>query len=108
MAQIQFNQLLKIKNDGLVFYGLSDNLEDFKSVIEIMKILRCPHLTISRDTSKKYSIAHEESKALIEAAGYLVALLSKNNLGLDMFTYTPEEREKAIECAKKLIANKMI
>ena len=33
MAQIQFNQLLKIKNDGLVFYGLSDNLEDFKKII---------------------------------------------------------------------------
>ena len=33
MAQIQFNQLLKIKNDGLVFYGLSDKLEDFKIII---------------------------------------------------------------------------
>ena len=33
MAQIQFNQLLKMENDGLVFYGLIDELENFKSII---------------------------------------------------------------------------
>lgn len=33
MAQIQFNQLLKMENDGLVFYGLNDELEDFKTII---------------------------------------------------------------------------
>lgn len=33
MAQIQFNQLLKMKNDGLVFYGLTDDLEEFKTII---------------------------------------------------------------------------
>lgn len=33
MSEIKFNQLLKMKNDGLVFYGLSDDLEDFKNII---------------------------------------------------------------------------
>lgn len=33
MSEIKFNQLLKMKNDGLVFYGLSDDLEDFKKII---------------------------------------------------------------------------
>lgn len=33
MPQIQFNQLLKMENDGLVFYGLADKLEDFKTII---------------------------------------------------------------------------
>lgn len=33
MTQIQFNQLLKIKNDGLVFYGLADGIDDFKEII---------------------------------------------------------------------------
>lgn len=33
MTQIQFNQLLQMKNDGLVFYGLTDEIEDFKKII---------------------------------------------------------------------------
>ena len=33
MAQIQFNELLKMKNDGIVFYGLTDELNDFKEII---------------------------------------------------------------------------
>ena len=32
MTKIQFKQLLKMENDGLVFYGLTDELEDFKSM----------------------------------------------------------------------------
>lgn len=33
MTQIQFNQLLQMKNDGLVFYGLTDEIDDFKKII---------------------------------------------------------------------------
>lgn len=33
MAQITFNKLSKIKNCGLVFYGLTDELEDFGKII---------------------------------------------------------------------------
>ena len=33
MTAISFNQLLKMKNDGLVFYGLTDELDDFKEII---------------------------------------------------------------------------
>ena len=33
MTAISFNQLLKIKNDGLVFYGLTDELESFSKII---------------------------------------------------------------------------
>ena len=33
MAKINFQTLKKTKNDGLVFYGLTDCLEEFKTVI---------------------------------------------------------------------------
>ena len=33
MTAISFNQLTKMKNDGLVFYGLLDELKDFKEII---------------------------------------------------------------------------
>ena len=33
MTVISFNQLTKIKNDGLVFYGLTDELKDFQEII---------------------------------------------------------------------------
>ena len=33
MAVITYNQLLNIKNDGLVFYGLLDDLESFRTII---------------------------------------------------------------------------
>ena len=33
MVAISFNQLTKIKNDGLVFYGLADDLKDFQEII---------------------------------------------------------------------------
>ena len=33
MATIDFETLKKTKKDGLVFYGLSDDLEEFKTVI---------------------------------------------------------------------------
>lgn len=33
MATIDFTTLKTVKNDGLVFYGLTDELEDFKEII---------------------------------------------------------------------------
>lgn len=86
----------------IILPGINDNVEDYNSVIEIMKILECKHLTLSRDTSKKYSINEEDEQKLIQAAGQFLLLLSKNNMSVDMFTYTPEEREKIVAYAKKL------
>ena len=33
MTQIKFSQLLKMKHDGLVFYALTNDLEEFKNYI---------------------------------------------------------------------------
>ena len=88
----------------IVLPGINDNLEDYISVIEIMKILKVKHLTISRDVKEKYSLNDKEQKDnLIGAAGYLAAMLHKNGLTLDLFTYTPEERESVVAVANELL-----
>lgn len=92
----------------IVLPGINNTLGDYKSLIEMMKILKVNHLTISRDTSIKYSISSDETKQLIIASAYILALLSKNGLSADMFTYTPSEQEQAIELAKRLIESESI
>lgn len=87
----------------IVLPGINDNLEDYLSVIEIMKILHVKHLTIARDTRKKYDGDSEQLENLIGASGYLLAMLSKNKLSADMFTYAPNEREKAVMFANELL-----
>lgn len=92
----------------IVLPGLNDTYEDYLSVIEIMKVLEVKHLTIARDTSKKYSMGTEEGEQLTGAAGYLAAMCHKNGITNDMFTYTPEERERVISFANELLQNGVI
>ena len=87
----------------IVLPGINDTYEDFQSLIEIMKTIEVPHLTISRDVGKKYSSHDKEFEELIVATGYLLAMCHKNNISNDMFTFTPEEREKAVEVAEELL-----
>jgi wyosine [tRNA(Phe)-imidazoG37] synthetase (radical SAM superfamily) len=87
----------------IVLPGFNDNLEDYLSVIEIMKVLQVKHLTIARDTRIKYSIDEDEGETLIGAAGYLLALLAKNEMTADMFTYAPAERERVVAFAAELL-----
>jgi hypothetical protein len=51
-------------------------------------------LTISRNVREKYTLGEEQRENLIRAAGYLAALLHINGMTMDMFTYTPDERER--------------
>ncbi len=46
----------------IVLPGINDNIQDYLSVIELMKILKVKHLTIARDTSIKYSIIRSSQK----------------------------------------------
>jgi wyosine [tRNA(Phe)-imidazoG37] synthetase (radical SAM superfamily) len=87
----------------IVLPGTNDNLADYLSVIEIMKVLGVKHLTLSRDTRIKYAIEEGENETLIGAAGYFTAMLHKNGLTFDMFTYTPQERESVIAFARDLL-----
>lgn len=89
----------------IVYPGINDNIEDYLSVIEIMKILKVKHLSVSRDVRVKYNHddKNQNNANLIGAAGYLVAMLHKNGLTLDLFTYTPDERKMVVEFANELL-----
>ena len=87
----------------IVLSGINDNLEDYLSVIEIMKILKVKHLTLARDVRSKYELDAEQGKSLISAAGYLAARLYKSGMTMDMFTYALAERERVVEFVNKLL-----
>lgn len=89
----------------IVLPGINDYIEDYFSVIEIMKILKVKHLSVSRDVHIKYSNDDKSKNTanLIGAAGYLAAMLHKNEFTLDLFTYTPDERKLVVEFANKLL-----
>lgn len=87
----------------IILPGINDNYSDYKSVVDIMKVLGVSHLTLARDTRIKYTLDKGLSKDLIGAAGYFVAILHKNGLTTDMYTYTPDERKSIINFAANLL-----
>lgn len=87
----------------IVLPGINTTKADYTSVIEIMKILKVSHLTLSRDMREKYTLGAEQRETLISAAGYLAAMLYMNGMTLDMFTYTPEERERVVAFVNGLL-----
>jgi len=89
----------------IVLPDINDNYEDYKQVIEIMKILRVKHLTLARDGKTKYSGTPEQNEKLIGAAGYLLAMLYKNKMTFDMFTFSPVEREQVTSFANNLLSS---
>jgi uncharacterized Fe-S cluster-containing radical SAM superfamily enzyme len=92
----------------IILPGVNDSLEDFASVIEIMKILKTGQLSIARDTRKKYTLGEEQTEILIRAAGYLAAMLHKNGLTINAFTYAPAERERIGEFATELLQSGIV
>lgn len=92
----------------IILPEINNNLKDFVSVIEIMKILKVNHLTISRDTRMKYTLDTEQSNALLGAAGCFAAMLHKNGMTFDMFTYTPAEREHIVAFANELLQSNKV
>jgi len=86
----------------IVLPGINDTVDDYNSLVEIMKILNCNHLSISRNTTFKYTLNESDSKKLINSAAHLVAVLQKNNITFDMFPYTSQENKMILELAKKI------
>lgn len=87
----------------IVLPGINTTQADYTSVIEIMKILKVSHLTLSRDVREKYSLGQEQRETLVRSAGYLAAMLHMNRMTADMFTYTPEERGRIVAFANGLL-----
>jgi len=87
----------------IVLPGVNDNRTDYQNVIDLMKSLGTKHLTIARDTRKKYSDDDDERGKTTNAAGLLAAMLHKNGLTFDMFTLTPQERADALKVGNRLL-----
>lgn len=87
----------------IVLPDINDIYEDYDSLMKIIKALDVKHLTLARDTRIKYSLSIEEQTKLMEGAAYLLAMCHKNGISFDMFTYTPEEREKVIQQANEVL-----
>lgn len=87
----------------IVLPGVNDNIEDYQSVIEIMKLLEVNHLTLSRDTRIKYAIDDEYGTQLIYSTASFVAMLHSAARTFDMFTFTPSEQEEVIRQATELL-----
>lgn len=87
----------------IVLPDINDIYEDYISLMEIMKTLQVKHLTLSRDTRKKYNMTPEDRIKLTGAAAYLLALCHKNGISNDMFTYTQEEQAEAVRLANEIL-----
>lgn len=87
----------------IVLPDVNDTYEDYISLVEIMKILEVPHLSISRDVLYKYTASSKERTKLLGAAAYLAAICHKNGITADFYTYSPEEREIIAKLANEVL-----
>jgi hypothetical protein len=87
----------------IVLPGVNNTLADYRSIIEIMKVLKVSHLSISRDTRIKYTLDAEARETLISACGILVAIVYKNGMTFDLVNHSPEERERIVVFAHELL-----
>lgn len=92
----------------IILPDINDIYEDYVSLIEIMKALDVKHLTLSRDTRKKYQMTREDQVKLTGAAAYLLALCHKNGISNDMFTYTKQEEQEAVRLAAEILQSGQI
>lgn len=92
----------------IVLPDINDIYEDYVSLIEIMKALDVKHLTLSRDIRKKYKMTREDRVKLTGAAAYLLALCHKNGISNDMFTYTKQEQQEAVQLASEILRSGQI
>ena len=85
--------------------GINDFEEDYDGLIEIMKDLNVGQLAISRDVKKMCENSEEESKKLMYATARLLYKCRKNNIYVDMYSYTSEEQIGVEEIVKKRCEN---
>ena len=92
----------------IILPDINDTYEDFKSVVEIMKLLEVKHLTISRDTNVKYQKNDAYHMKMIGAAAYLLAMCHKGGMTNDMFTYSQEEQAETVRLAGEILRENKI
>ena len=87
----------------IILPDVNDGPEDLSAVVEIAKRLDVRHLTIARDTEKRYSSSSKYRSKLVETAARLLGLCQRNGIKNDMYTYSVKERAAAVKLAKKLL-----
>lgn len=93
----------QITQKYIVLPDVNDIYEDYQSLMEIAKTLEAKHLTLSRDTRKKYSLNQSERTKLTGAAAYLLAMCHKNGISYDMLPYTQEEQQETVRLANEIL-----
>jgi len=93
----------QIRLKYIILPGVNNNYGDYELVIKMMKTLGIVFLEISRDGNFKYKLSTEQRDELVESAGYLIAMLTRNNLFCSLAPYTPEETANVVSFAKKLL-----
>ena len=89
----------------IILPGQNDDPEDYLSVIKIMKSLQVSHLEFSCDLRQKYSRDESQQDELIRSAGYLAALLFKNEMTMNLNEnpFSPGDEEKVTAFAQDII-----
>ena len=87
----------------IILPDVNDRPEDLSAVVEIAKRLDVRHLTIARDTEKRYSSSSKYRSKLVETAARLLGLCQRNGIQNDMFTYSLQEQAAAEKLANKLL-----
>jgi len=94
----------------LILPGINDSLEDYTSVIDIMKSLKIKNLDISCDMRERYSRNKEQSKTLSKATGYLLAMLEKNNISYSVHNvhFSSDELKNSFAFSNELLSSGII
>jgi pyruvate-formate lyase-activating enzyme len=87
----------------IILPGINDEWDDFVGVVEIMKELHIPAISVSRDVSIKYDSTPDPENKLISAAAFFYILLKSHSLNCYMEPFTPDERQQIVGLARHLI-----
>ena len=87
----------------IILPGINDSLEDFHSIIEIMKDLGISYLLLSCDLRIKNSTDWRKRQAILRAAGALTHILYKNGMTMSLNdnSFFPDETAKVIAFANE-------
>jgi adenine C2-methylase RlmN of 23S rRNA A2503 and tRNA A37 len=83
--------------------GINDNFNDHNGIVKILKDLNIKTISLARDTNRKYDSTPEQLNSVIGAAGYFLAITSKNDIPCVTIGYTPDEVDNAIAFGRHLL-----
>jgi len=94
----------------IILPGINDNLEDYRSVVKLMKNLKLRILHISCDLRERNTRDNDKSKSLVSATGYLLAVLKKNNISYAIYPehYSSDEIKNSVAFANELLSSGII